>query len=92
MWALEERVHALGWAAERGLGSGFARAAARDLEALAEFPESGGDELLVVSDDGTLLVGKKQCKKLKQQSQKRFRAASFAASALAPSLADSEER
>ena len=43
-------------------------------EALAEFPESGDDDLLVVSDDGNLLVGKKPCKKLKAPLQKRFRA------------------
>lgn len=44
-------------------------------EALAVFPGSGADELLVVSDDGNVLVGKKACKKLKKASQKRFRAA-----------------
>lgn len=47
-------------------------------EALAEFPEVGDDNLLVVSDDGNLLVGKKPCKKLKTPLLKRFRAAPLA--------------
>jgi Protein of unknown function (DUF3616). len=51
-------------------------------EALAEFPEARDADLLVVSDDGTLLVGKKPCKKLKFPMQKRFRAAPLASEAL----------
>jgi hypothetical protein len=39
LWALEERVHSLGWAAEWTRREEFRRAAARDLEALAGFPQ-----------------------------------------------------
>lgn len=48
-------------------------------EALAEFSEARDADLLVVSDDGNLLVGKTPCKKLKIPLQKRFRAAPLAA-------------
>jgi len=51
-------------------------------EALAEFPEARDADLLVVSDDGTLLVGKTPCKKLKVPMQKRFRAVPLATEAL----------
>ena len=51
-------------------------------EALAEFPESRDADLLVVSDDGTLLVGKTPCKKLKNPMKKRFRAAPLESSSL----------
>ncbi len=63
-------------------------------EALAEFTASDGDDLLVVSDDGNVLVGKKPCKKLKNAMQKRFRAASLAldaASTEPPSTAKSKQ-
>ena len=51
-------------------------------EALAEFPEARDADLLVVSDDGNLLVGKKPCKKLKFPMLKRFRATSLPADTL----------
>jgi hypothetical protein len=43
-------------------------------EALASDPEPGHHDLLLVSDDGNLLVGSEPCKTLKQPMQKRFRA------------------
>jgi hypothetical protein len=39
MWALEERVHSLGWAAEWTGRADYAAAATADLEALAAFPK-----------------------------------------------------
>ena len=39
MWALEERVNSLGWAAEWTGDTEFARSAARDLEALSTWPK-----------------------------------------------------
>jgi hypothetical protein len=39
LWALEERVHSLGWAAEWFKSEPHARAAARDIEALASWPK-----------------------------------------------------
>ena len=39
LWALEERILSLGWAAEWFRDPTFARAAAADLEALARWPE-----------------------------------------------------
>ncbi len=39
LWALEERVYSLGWAAEWFRDAAFARAASRDLEALAAWPK-----------------------------------------------------
>lgn len=39
LWALEERVHSLGWAAEWTGRAEFAGAAARDLEALCRWPK-----------------------------------------------------
>jgi hypothetical protein len=39
MWALEERIHSLGWAAEWEKRADCAQAAAADLEALAAFPK-----------------------------------------------------
>lgn len=53
-------------------------------EALAAFPESDRDDLLVVSDDGNVLVGKKPCKKLKKPAQKRFRVGSLLSDAVPP--------
>jgi hypothetical protein len=44
-------------------------------EALAEIPAVTESDLLIVSDDGNVIVGKKPCKKLKDPRQKRFRAA-----------------
>ena len=44
-------------------------------EALAEIPGLGENDLLIVSDDGNVLIGKRPCKKLKDPGQKRFRAA-----------------
>ncbi len=56
---------------QRLAGAGFT---GLNPEALADFAPPGEDDLLVMSDDGNLLVGKKPCKKLKKPSQKRFRA------------------
>ncbi len=39
LWELEERINALGWAAEWFGGGEYARLAARDLEALSEWPK-----------------------------------------------------
>ncbi len=44
-------------------------------EALAEIPGVGESDLLIVSDDGNVMIGGKPCKKLKDPGQKRFRAA-----------------
>ena len=44
-------------------------------ESLAEIPAVAESDLLIVSDDGNVLVGKKPCKKLKDSHLKRFRAA-----------------
>jgi hypothetical protein len=43
-------------------------------EGLAVFPETSGERLFIVSDDGTLKVGRKKTKRLKNPNQKRFRA------------------
>lgn len=61
-------------------------------ESLAAFPESGDNDLLLVSDDGNLLVGKKPCKRLKQHTQKRFRGASLAAEVVSPGPASPVNR
>jgi len=44
-------------------------------EALAEIPGVGENDLLIVSDDGNVMIGKKPCKRLKDPLQKRFRVA-----------------
>ena len=51
-------------------------------EALAISPGAGHGELLVVSDDGNVLVGDRPCKKLKDVTQKQFRAAILPAGVL----------
>jgi hypothetical protein len=43
-------------------------------EGLTVFRESSGERLFIVSDDGTLKVGRKKAKRLKNSNQKRFRA------------------
>jgi hypothetical protein len=42
-------------------------------EALARFQGPNQDDLLLISDDGNVLVGRRPCKKLKDAAQKRFR-------------------
>lgn len=42
-------------------------------EAVIFYPDRGGDEIQVLSDDGNLLAGGKKCKDLKDPSQKTFR-------------------
>ncbi len=51
-------------------------------EALAISPGAERGELLVVSDDGNMLLGNRPCKKLKDATQKQFRAAILPAGVL----------
>jgi len=46
-------------------------------EGLAAFPGADSDRLLVLSDDGTMQIDCVECKKLKDPTQKRFRAVSL---------------
>jgi hypothetical protein len=46
-------------------------------ESITLFDEREGEHLWVVSDDGTMKVGRTDCKKLKNQNQKFYRAASL---------------
>jgi len=51
-------------------------------EALAISPGAQNNQLLVVSDDGNVVIGDRPCKKLKDARQKQFRAAIFPVSGL----------
>jgi len=51
-------------------------------EALAISPGAENNQLLVVSDDGSVIIGDRPCKKLKDARQKQFRAAIFPVSVL----------
>lgn len=53
-------------------------------EALAAFPALGEDELLIISDDGNVMIAGKPCKKLTDPMQKRFRAELVPGSAVVP--------
>ena len=55
---------------------GFPELAGLNPEAITFFSEPEGDRLLVVSDDGTVKIGGKDCKRLKDPRLKRFRAVS----------------
>jgi len=46
-------------------------------ESIAFFREPEGSSLLVVSDDGAVKIGGRDCKRLKDSRMKRFRAVSI---------------